>query len=70
MKIAIYLQEMKDIISGEIKNIYRWDIYLVSRNISRICKAWLETWGQYLRLLYKIEKYELQGKNIQNPQQK
>ena len=37
--------------------------YLVSRNISRICKACLESWGQYLRLLYKIEKYELQGKN-------
>jgi len=63
VKIALSLQEMKDIFSAEINNIYRWDIYLVSSNISRICKACLATWGQYFRLLYKIEEYELQGKN-------
>jgi len=62
-KIALSLQEMEDIIWAEINNINSWDIYLVSRNISRICKACLETWGHYLRLTYKIDEYELQGKN-------
>jgi hypothetical protein len=39
------------------------DIYLVSRNISRIWNACLETGGQYSRHKYKIEEIELQGKN-------
>ena len=30
--------------------IFRDEINLVSRNISRICKACLESWGQYSRL--------------------
>jgi hypothetical protein len=50
VKIALSLQELKDIIWAEINNIYWWDIYFVSRNISRIRKACLKNWGQYQRL--------------------
>ena len=38
-------------------------LHCIKKYISRICKACLETWSQYLRLLHKIEEYELQGKN-------